>query len=133
VGWRSRRSIIRDLVGHFSEHFMTNKIWFITGVSSGLGKALAQAVLAAGDSVVGTLRKSEEAEAFDQIKPGHSHGIVLDVTDEAAIGPAVSHIEHEIGPIAVLVNNAGEVMKGWSKKPRWRIFASNSMSISSEL
>src|ERR1700722_18479014 len=86
---------------------MTNKIWFITGVSSGLGKALAQAVLAAGDSVVGTLRKSEEAEAFDQIKPGHSHGIVLDVTDEAAIGPAVSRIEHEIGPIAVLVINAG--------------------------
>jgi NAD(P)-dependent dehydrogenase (short-subunit alcohol dehydrogenase family) len=86
---------------------MTNKIWFITGVSSGLGKALAQAALAAGDSVVGTLRKSEEAEAFDQIKPGHSHGIVLDVTDEAAIGPVVSRIEHEIGPIAVLVNNAG--------------------------
>jgi NAD(P)-dependent dehydrogenase (short-subunit alcohol dehydrogenase family) len=86
---------------------MTNKIWFITGVSSGLGKSLAEAALAGGDSVVGTLRKPQEAKAFDELSPGRSHGIVLDVTDQAAIGPAVSRIENDIGPIAVLVNNAG--------------------------
>jgi NAD(P)-dependent dehydrogenase (short-subunit alcohol dehydrogenase family) len=86
---------------------MTDKIWFITGVSSGLGKALAQQVLAAGHSVVGTLRRPEEAEAFSQLLAGRSHGVVLDVTDEGAIGPVVSRIESEIGPIAALVNNAG--------------------------
>ncbi len=86
---------------------MTNKIWFITGVSTGLGRALAQAVLAAGHSVVGTLRKPEEASDFGLLVPGRSHGVVLDVTDQAAIIPTVSRIESEIGPIAVLVNNAG--------------------------
>ena len=86
---------------------MTNKIWFITGVSTGLGRALAQAALAAGHSVVGTLRKPEEASAFGLLVPGRSHGVVLDVTDQAAIIPTVSRIESEIGPIAVLVNNAG--------------------------
>jgi NAD(P)-dependent dehydrogenase (short-subunit alcohol dehydrogenase family) len=86
---------------------MTNTIWFITGVSTGLGRALAQAVLAAGHSVVGTLRKPEEASAFGLLVPGRSHGVVLDVTDQAAIIPTVSRIESEIGPIAVLVNNAG--------------------------
>jgi NAD(P)-dependent dehydrogenase (short-subunit alcohol dehydrogenase family) len=86
---------------------MTNKIWFITGVSSGLGKSLANAALAAGDTVVGTLRKPQEATAFDQLAPGRSHGVLLDVTDEAAIGPAVARVEKEIGPVAVLVNNAG--------------------------
>ncbi|HEY0265977.1 MAG TPA: SDR family NAD(P)-dependent oxidoreductase, partial [Rhizomicrobium sp.] len=81
---------------------MTDKIWFITGVSSGLGKALADAALAAGDIVAGTLRKPEDAAAFDRLAPGRSHGLVLDVTDMAAIGPVVARIEGEIGPIAVL-------------------------------
>ncbi|HEY4077530.1 MAG TPA: oxidoreductase [Rhizomicrobium sp.] len=86
---------------------MTDKIWLITGVSSGLGKALAEAVLAAGNIVAGTLRKPDEAAAFDCLAPGRSHGLVLDVTDETAIVPAVARVEREIGPIAVLVNNAG--------------------------
>jgi NAD(P)-dependent dehydrogenase (short-subunit alcohol dehydrogenase family) len=107
MGARSRRSIIRDLVRHPWEHVMTDKIWFITGVSTGLGKALAEAALAAGDRVAGTLRKPDEAAAFDRLAPGRAHGLVLDVTDEAAIEPLVARIESEIGPIAVLVNNAG--------------------------
>ena len=43
------------------------RIWFITGVSSGLGRALAQAVLASGDTVAGTVRKAADAEAFGQL------------------------------------------------------------------
>jgi NAD(P)-dependent dehydrogenase (short-subunit alcohol dehydrogenase family) len=83
------------------------RTWFITGVSTGLGRAIAEAALAAGDAVVGTLRKEDERAAFEDLAPGRSHGVLLDVTDEAAIGPAVDRIEREIGPIDVLVNNAG--------------------------
>lgn len=83
------------------------RTWFITGVSTGLGRAIAEAALAAGDAVVGTLRKEDERAAFEGLAPGRSHGVLLDVTDEAAIGPAVDCIEREIGPIDVLVNNAG--------------------------
>jgi NAD(P)-dependent dehydrogenase (short-subunit alcohol dehydrogenase family) len=86
---------------------MTDKIWFITGVSTGLGKALAQAALAAGDIVAGTLRKPEDVADFETLKPGRAHGVLLDVTDEAAIVPAFARVEREIGPVAVLVNNAG--------------------------
>jgi NAD(P)-dependent dehydrogenase (short-subunit alcohol dehydrogenase family) len=83
------------------------RTWFITGVSTGLGRALAEAALAAGDTVAGTLRKDDERAAFEALAPGRSHGIILDVTDDDAIGPAVDKIESEIGPIDVLVNNAG--------------------------
>lgn len=83
------------------------KILLITGVSSGLGQALAQAALEAGHTVVGTLRKDAERAAFDAIAPGRSFGRLLDVTDTAAIVPLVAEIERSVGPIDVLVNNAG--------------------------
>lgn len=83
------------------------KILLITGVSSGLGQALAQAALEAGHTVVGTLRKDAERAAFDAIAPGRSFGRLLDVTDTAAIAPLVAEIERSVGPIDVLVNNAG--------------------------
>ena len=86
---------------------MTAKIWFITGISTGLGKALADAALTSGDIVVGTLRKPEEAAAFNQVAVGKSHGVVLDVTNENAIDPLIANVEESVGPIDVLVNNAG--------------------------
>ncbi len=81
--------------------------FFITGVSSGFGEALAKAALDAGHTVVGTLRKEDQRAAFDDLKPGHSHGVLLDITDIDAIEPAVAKVEAQIGPIDVLVNNAG--------------------------
>ncbi|HEY0199883.1 MAG TPA: oxidoreductase [Rhodanobacter sp.] len=83
------------------------KTWLITGVSSGFGRAIADAALAAGDRVVGTLRNDEQRKAFAALTPGRSFGVVLDVTDEAKIEPTVDRIEREVGPIDVLVNNAG--------------------------
>ena len=82
-------------------------LFLITGVSSGFGRAISEAALAAGYRVVGTLRKEEERVAFSGLFPGRSYGVLLDVTDEAAIVPLVEGIEREIGPIAVLINNAG--------------------------
>src|ERR1700760_4934079 len=83
------------------------KTFFITGVSSGFGKALTEGALAAGHRVVGTLRKEEERAAFDQLVPGCSFGRLLDISDTKAIAPVVADVEENVGPIDVLVNNAG--------------------------
>jgi NAD(P)-dependent dehydrogenase (short-subunit alcohol dehydrogenase family) len=83
------------------------KVFLITGVSSGLGRAFASAALCVGHLVVGTLREENARKNFESEKPGFSKGIVLDVTDFDAIDPAVAEIERTIGPISVLVNNAG--------------------------
>jgi NADP-dependent 3-hydroxy acid dehydrogenase YdfG len=45
---------------------MAQKIWFITGVSSGFGKCLAEELVKAGEKVVGTLRQAQQVEAFNQ-------------------------------------------------------------------
>jgi NAD(P)-dependent dehydrogenase (short-subunit alcohol dehydrogenase family) len=84
-----------------------SRIWFITGVSTGFGRAIAEAALHVGDTIVGTVRKEEDRRAFEAQAPGRSHAAVLDVTDEAAIAPIINRIEREIGGIDILVNNAG--------------------------
>lgn len=81
--------------------------WLITGVSSGLGKALCEVLLARGDTVVGTVRKSADKAAIEALAPGRIHVLLLDVTDEAAIPTVVEQAEQITGGIDVLVNNAG--------------------------
>jgi NAD(P)-dependent dehydrogenase (short-subunit alcohol dehydrogenase family) len=83
------------------------KTFFITGVSSGFGRALAEAALTDGHKVVGTLRKEADRAEFEALKPGFAFGKLLDVTDTAAIAPVIAEVENEIGAIDVLVNNAG--------------------------
>ena len=85
------------------------KTWFITGIFRGLGKALAQAALARGDTVVGTVR-----EAAPDLEVGHGtlHVLTVDLTDAAAIAPAVSAAFDKVGHIDVLVNNAGYGLLG---------------------
>ena len=84
-----------------------NKLILITGVSSGFGRALAQAALAAGHRVVGTVRNDAARQAFEALAPGQAWARLLDVTDDAAIDGVVASIEADVGPIDVLVNNAG--------------------------
>jgi NAD(P)-dependent dehydrogenase (short-subunit alcohol dehydrogenase family) len=81
--------------------------WLITGVSGGLGKALAQAALARGDKVAGTVRKPADLTALEALAPGRARGFLLDVTDEAALRAAVDAAEAEFGGLDILVNNAG--------------------------
>ncbi|GAJ94661.1 oxidoreductase [Agrobacterium rhizogenes] len=83
------------------------KTLFITGVSTGFGRALAEVALAGGHKVVGTLRRQVDRVEFEALKPGSAFGKLLDVTDTAAIAPVVAEVEKEIGAIDVLVNNAG--------------------------
>jgi len=88
------------------------RTWLITGVSSGLGRALAQAVLEAGDRVAGTVRSEVARQEFEQLAPGRSRGVLLDVTDRAGILRAVGDVEGWAGGIDVLVNNAGYGLVG---------------------
>ena len=85
----------------------STKILFITGVSSGFGRALAQEALAAGHRVVGTVRSEQARQDFARLDPTKAIGRVLDVTDFDAIDSIVHDIETNVGPIDVLVNNAG--------------------------
>ncbi|MFT4132582.1 oxidoreductase [Labrys sp. (in: a-proteobacteria)] len=84
-----------------------NKTFLITGVSSGLGKAFAEGALAAGHQVIGTVRNAEAAQAFMVLAPGRAHAMLLDVTNFDAVPKAVAQAQDEVGPIDVLVNNAG--------------------------
>jgi len=85
----------------------SSKIILITGVSSGFGHALARAALAAGHRVVGTVRSADAKSAFETLDATRAFGRLLDVTDFNAIDGVVAEVEGSIGPIDVLVNNAG--------------------------
>jgi NAD(P)-dependent dehydrogenase (short-subunit alcohol dehydrogenase family) len=86
---------------------MTTKTLFITGISTGFGKALAEEALTAGYNVVGTVRNQQAKDEFDKRLPGRSHAVILDVTDLDRIPAVVAQVETEIAPIDALVNNAG--------------------------
>ncbi|WP_272544107.1 oxidoreductase [Burkholderia cepacia] len=81
-------------------------LMLITGVSSGFGRALAQEALAAGHTVVGTVRSAQAAQAFEALS-ARAFAQVLDVTDFDRIDSVVAEIEANVGPVDVLVNNAG--------------------------
>lgn len=85
----------------------STKTLFITGVSTGFGKALAAQALAAGHKVIGTLRNQDAIESFEAQAPGRAHGVLLDVTEFAAIDGVVNDVDKAFGPVDVLVNNAG--------------------------
>jgi len=83
------------------------KTFLITGVASGLGRAFAEGALAAGHRVIGTVRRQEDADVFSAVSPKLAFPLRLDVTDYEAIPSLVGHAEERVGPVDVLVNNAG--------------------------
>jgi NAD(P)-dependent dehydrogenase (short-subunit alcohol dehydrogenase family) len=91
---------------------MSKPTVLITGVSTGLGRAFAEVLLSSGYAVVGTVRKANDVAAFEALHPGQAHARVLDVTNEAAIPATISEIEFTVGPLGVLINNAGYGLEG---------------------
>jgi NAD(P)-dependent dehydrogenase (short-subunit alcohol dehydrogenase family) len=86
--------------------------WLVTGVSSGIGKALAEAALARGDVVVGTARSDRDVADFAALAPGRSHGLTLDVDRLDSIPAAVDQAISLTGGIDIAVNNAGRSLFG---------------------
>ena len=86
---------------------MEKRIWFITGISSGLGKSLAQAVMGSSDFVIGTFRKQTQVDSFNKEYKGKAHAILLDVVDQFTTREAISNLITQFSRIDVLVNNAG--------------------------
>ncbi|NZD61624.1 SDR family NAD(P)-dependent oxidoreductase [Rhizobium sp. WYCCWR 11290] len=84
-----------------------SKVWLITGSSRGLGRALAEAVLASGDNLVATARDPGQLADLSEWYGDQVLTLALDVTDEAAAAAAVEAGVKRFGRLDVLVNNAG--------------------------
>jgi NAD(P)-dependent dehydrogenase (short-subunit alcohol dehydrogenase family) len=81
--------------------------WFITGCSTGLGRATAEAALARGANVVVTARDTRSVEDLTGAYPRTALALLLDVSDKAQATTAVGRAVARFGSIDVLVNNAG--------------------------
>jgi NAD(P)-dependent dehydrogenase (short-subunit alcohol dehydrogenase family) len=84
-----------------------NRVWLITGASSGFGRAITEAAVTAGDTVIATARNAAVLADIAASHPGQVEALALDVTDTAAIEAAVEDVVARHGRIDVLVNNAG--------------------------
>src|ERR1700679_3787398 len=83
------------------------KRFFITGVSSGFGRAIANAALKAGHRVIGTVRTEQAAAEFEAQIREEAHVKLLDVTQFDSVAPLAAIVEAELGPVDVVINNAG--------------------------
>jgi len=85
----------------------TPKTWFITGSSSGLGRAFAEEVLKQGYNAVVTARNADAIQDIVARYPDTALGLSLDITHNEQIADAVQQAEATFGGIDVLLNNAG--------------------------
>jgi NAD(P)-dependent dehydrogenase (short-subunit alcohol dehydrogenase family) len=83
------------------------RVWLITGCSTGFGRHLAMAALAAGDRVMATARRAGQLTDLVAAGGDRVRGTTLDVTDTATIDRAVAAAIDTFGRIDVVVNNAG--------------------------
>ena len=86
---------------------MQGKIALVTGASRGIGKAIAEELVAKGATVIGTATSEKGAEAISAYLGQHGKGLVLNVTDLTSIEQILAQIKAEFGEIDILVNNAG--------------------------
>jgi NAD(P)-dependent dehydrogenase (short-subunit alcohol dehydrogenase family) len=89
-----------------------NKVWLVTGCSSGFGRALAEKILARGDRLVATARQAETLQDLNVSYPDQCLTLLLDVTDREAIRESVRMALDQFQRVDVLVNNAGYGLLG---------------------
>lgn len=86
---------------------MKNQTTLITGVSSGIGREIAQLLAERGARVFGTVRDPKSADPIPGVEI-----VAMDVTEDASVRAAVQSIERKAGPVRILVNNAGYSLMG---------------------
>lgn len=86
---------------------MNSRVWLVTGSASGLGRNIAEAVLAAGHRLVATDRDPGRLEELVKRYGEQIRTAPLDVADEDAASAAVQVAVEEFGRLDVVVNNAG--------------------------
>ncbi len=88
------------------------RVWFITGASTGFGRLLAEEVLKTGGKVVATARKLDKVSDLEAKYPQAAKALALDVTDAGQVDSAVTQAFAQFGQVDVLVNNAGYGVAG---------------------
>src|ERR1700722_12552031 len=106
---RSRRfDLLPSKIGITERTYaMTQRTWLITGVNSGFGRLMTEALLERGDRVAGTVRK---LDAMNDLKAKYGDRLLLanlDMTDLPAVRSVVNKAFAELGTINVIVSNAG--------------------------
>ncbi len=84
-----------------------SKIALVTGATRGIGKAIAEALVANGMTVVGTATSEAGAASISEYLGDNGKGIVLDVSNDESVDAVIKQINEEFGAPTVLVNNAG--------------------------
>jgi 3-oxoacyl-[acyl-carrier protein] reductase len=105
-----------------------SRVALVTGASRGIGRVVAARLAHTGYRVaIASRSESEIGNVADELG---ALGLVLDVSDAAAVADAVAAVERDIGPISLLVNNAGSGGDGvftWEQAPErwWEVFEIN--------
>ncbi|HEY8571416.1 SDR family NAD(P)-dependent oxidoreductase [Phenylobacterium sp.] len=86
---------------------LEGQVALVTGASGGLGEHFARLLAREGAAVAVTARRLDRVQALAAELGGRALALQLDVADAAAIGPAMDEVERTLGPLSILVNNAG--------------------------
>ena len=86
---------------------MSQRVWLVTGCSTGFGRELVKLIAQSGDIAIGTVRNKEQINKLESLHSEGIKGIVLDVQLQETIDAGANLIEDEFGRLDVLVNNAG--------------------------
>jgi 3-oxoacyl-[acyl-carrier protein] reductase len=90
---------------------LSGTVALVTGASAGIGRHLAEGLAARGAAVAGIARGGDRLrtamDAIAAVTGARTLAVAADVTDRAAVDAAVAEVTHELGPVDLLVNNAG--------------------------